>query len=198
MFRGWFGAKSTSIITPEEFKAVEDQLDSKVRLLEETSRQLEQSKRQCREVNEKLKVSQQKQDSLTIEITSLQQQLRVIKQENSAGKVVVENGKTSDQTTLNALMQQIAQLTTENKQLRASAAQPPKNNTTSSNNNSNSNNQDGITLPRRTSAAKHTESTAMDTNTTSKTNDANSTKQSNQELWEQLRDVLIRPSSLVD
>ena len=196
MFRAWFGGKSTSIITPEEFKAVEDQLDSKVRLLEETSRQLEQSKRQCREVNEKLKVSQQKQDSLTIEITSLQQQLRVSKQENSAGKVLVENGKTSDQTTLNALKQQIAQLTTENKQLKASAAQPLKNNTTSSNNN----NQDGITLPRRTSAAKHTESTAMDTNTTSKTNDANSTKQSNhnQELWEQLRDVLIRPSSLVD
>ena len=124
MFRALFG-KSTSVITPEEFKAVEDQLNSKVRLLEETSRQLEQSKRQCREITEKLKISQQKQDSMTTEIASLQQQLRVAKQENqSTGKLLTEQ--------------------------------------------------------------------------TAKNNNTNTTKDNNKELWEQLKTVLIRPSSLVD
>ena len=182
-------SKATSVITPEEYKAVEDQLNSKVRLLEETARQLEQTKRQCREVTEKLKLSQQKQDSLTIEINSLQQQLRVARQESTPGKPLSSSspaGKSED-VTVNALKQQIAQLTTENKQLMA-LTQLQKNNTSLSNKD-----KDVTSLPRRHSSLKDV--TALDTVTTTKTT---TMKNSHKELWEQLRDVLIRPSSLVD
>ena len=182
MLRALFG-KSTSVITPEEYKAVEDQLNSKVRLLEETSRQLEQSKRQCREVNEKLKVSQQKQGAMTTEIASLKEQLRMAKESTGGNKLLPsstpvgksEDGKSDQAQTamINSLKKQIAQLTTENKQLIAST-QPPKNH--------NSKN----------------DSTTTDVSTTSKTNDAKSIQDNNKELWEQLKDVLVRPSTLVD
>ena len=233
MFRALFVGKATSVITPEEYKAVEDQLNSKIRLLEETSRQLEHTKRQVRDLNEKLKFSQQKQDTLTIEIGSLQQQLRMAKQESTAGGKTLQDGKSeqshaaivkslkqqittlqqqvndasqqaqvqqqpSNDATLKELKElkrQISILTKENKQLTA-LAQQQKNNAGAP----------PATGPIDQAATTATTRSNTDSNNEASQNknkdghsgDANKKENNNKELWEQLTEVLVRPSTLVD
>ena len=101
MLRSLFGNKSTSVITPftpEAHKAVEDQLNSKERLLAVTSRQLEQKSRECRNVNEMLKLSKQKHDKMTAEnktqaalVDSLKQQIVLQFEENT--RLATENNR---------------------------------------------------------------------------------------------------------
>lgn len=75
MLRAVFGGSKTNQITPEQLKAVEDQLDSKVRLLEETSRCYEKSKIDIREMRNALRAAESKQEKLELELAAAKKEL---------------------------------------------------------------------------------------------------------------------------
>jgi chromosome segregation ATPase len=109
MMRALFGGQKASQITPEQLKAVEDQLDSKVRLLEETSRCYEKSKIDLRDLKNALRTAESKNEKLELEVATLKKEL--------AAKAPAAASSNNDET-MAALQKELDALRLENERLK--------------------------------------------------------------------------------